>query len=77
MCLILYTLYIRYIVSMINVIIIYVTYANGLQMSAIWGACTLALDIFVAVTVVVACDGTARETREEKQEIRKKLNKNN
>lgn len=46
-------------------------------MSAIWGACTLALDIFVAVTVVVACDGTARETREEKQEIRKKLNKNN
>lgn len=55
---------------------LYVTYANGLQMSAIWGACTLALDMFVAV-VVVACVGTAREAGEEKQEIRKKLYKNN
>lgn len=57
---------------------LYVTYANGLQMSAIWGACTLALDMFVAVAVVVvACVGTAREAGEEKQEIRKKLYKNN
>lgn len=47
-------------------------------MSAIWGACTLALDMFVAVAVVVvACVGTAREAGEEKQEIRKKLYKNN
>lgn len=37
-------------------------------MSAIWGACTLALDMFVVVAAV-ACIGTARE--EEKQEIRK------
>jgi len=36
------------------------TYANGLQMSAIWGARTLALDIVVAVV------GTAM-TEEEKR----------
>lgn len=54
---------------MAYVIIIYVTYANGLQMSAIWGACTLALDMFVAVAVavvVVACVGTAREAGEKR-----------
>lgn len=43
----------------------FVTYANGLQMSAIWGACTLALDMFVVVSA--ACIGTARDEKKKKR----------
>lgn len=54
-------------VNYLNLSLEYVTYANGLQMSAIWGACTLALDMFVVVSA--ACIGTARDEKKKRNKI--------